>query len=325
VLSGGGVSRPVLLDRRPIGGAAQPLFCLHYYHGEVGSSNELEHARRVAERADAHLYEVAVGDLAFAPVQPLPRAAKPYTRYVSLASIQHYASQLADRESSTMISGHGGDALFLEPPLSSALADAALTFQWRSLARIAMDLALIRREPLAKVVSDATKSLFSSDPSQGLNTTFGLLADAAREEPTDGGSPLHPAMQRYMDQPLRLPGRSFQLFAAFSNMNDMRSVHHPFKRRAHFPFLCQPMVELALSIPSYRHFEGANTRIPQEGGLRRDGLSAPLAAKQGRDVGHAPARPTQAQTARDVALPRRIPGQAGPPRFNPHTGGHPGV
>ncbi len=260
-LSGGLESSSVLLAMRAVSAAAQPLFCLHYYHNEVGSSNELEHARRVVERADAHLCEVAVGDLPFAPVQSLPRGAKPYMRYAALAAIQYYASQLAERESSTMISGHGGDALFLETPPYGALADAALTLQWRGLARVAMDLALIRRAPLARVISGALKPLFSSDPSEGLRSTFGLLADAARQEPTDNISHLHPAVQRHMLRPLRRPGRSFQLFAAFSNLDDIRSPEHPFKRRAHYPFLCQPMVELALSTPSYRHFEGANNRV----------------------------------------------------------------
>jgi asparagine synthase (glutamine-hydrolysing) len=260
-LSGGLESSSVLLALRAVSPGARPLSCAHHYSSEVGSSIELEHARRAAEHAGADLLELDVKALGFAPSPPPPRAAKPHMRHCMIAITQEIAGRLDEGEGSRMLNGHGGDALFLEPPPFGALADAALARKWRSLARLALDLALIRRATLAHVVSTAWKPLLSPGFSEVSGATFGLESDALRQQPTDGSSHLHPVLQRDNLRRLRLPGRSYQLLAAFSSLDEIRSLPFPFKKRVHYPFLCQPMVELALSIPSYRHFEGAHTRI----------------------------------------------------------------
>ncbi len=257
-LSGGLESSSVLLAMREIASATQPLACAHYYNSKVGSSNELEHARRIAQHTGADLSEIDNPILSFAPTKQIWRTAKPHIRYCSLAFDQHVASQFNERENSMLISGHGGDALFLAPPPWGALADAALTLRWRHLLRMAMDMVLIRRTSLTHIARHAIKSLFSSDPSENLGGTFDLLSDAVQLEPLDGRSHLHPFIQKTK---IRLPGKLYQLFLAYFSLDDVRAPTYPFKSGTHYPFLCQPMVEFALSVPSYRHFEGAHNRI----------------------------------------------------------------
>lgn len=257
-LSGGLESSAVLLALRALSSAEQPLFCAHYYHADVASSNELEHARAVAQSTRACLHEVDAKILSFAPVQSVPRVAKPHIRYCLLAFNQYFANQLEKRENTQLISGHGGDSLFLSPPPFGALADAALAWQWRRLARVAMDLALIRRASLVEVVTSAARSLCSADPSENISGTFDLLSTDAQHEPFDRRTPLHPFLQQTK---IRLPGKLYQLFLAFLSLDDIRAPSYPFTSRTHYPFLCQPMVEFALSTPSYDHFEGAHNRI----------------------------------------------------------------
>ncbi|UAW63559.1 asparagine synthase C-terminal domain-containing protein [Mycoavidus sp. HKI] len=257
-LSGGLESSSVLLALRAVAPAQQRIACAHYYNSAVGSSNELEHARRVAQSAGAQLGEIDTDVLSFAPVKDLPRVAKPHIRYCLLAFNQHFASRLEERENSVLISGHGGDSLFLAPPPFGVLADAMLTLRWRQLFRIAMDLALIRRTSLAHIGWQAIKSALAADPSEGVSGTFGLISDAAQLPPLDGRSHLHPFMQKTKT---RLPGKLYQLFLAYLALDDVRTPAYPFKKGTHYPFLCQPMVEYALSIPSYRHFDGPHNRI----------------------------------------------------------------
>lgn len=260
-LSGGLESSAVLLALRAVSPEAPPLSCVHYYNSQVGSSIELEHARGVARHAGAHLAELDVNALMFAPAPPPPRAAKPHMRHCAMAFSQEIASQLDEAEGSRMISGHGGDALFLAPPPFASLADAALAREWRSLARVAMDLALSRRATLAHVVSTACKPFFSAGFPEVPDMAFGLGSEALRQEPAEGLSHLHPILQREGLRRLRSPGRAFQLFAAFLALEEIRVPAPPYRKPIHYPFLCQPMVELALSIPSYRHFEGAHNRV----------------------------------------------------------------
>ncbi len=256
-LSGGLESSSVLLALRAVF-PTQPLFCAHYYHGEIGSSNELTHARGVAQNTQAHLYEIDNRVLPFAPASSVPRVAKPHLRYCLLAAHQHFANQLNQQENSLLVNGHGGDSLFLAPPPCSTLADAALTLRWRRLIPIAMDLALLSRAPLAQVIQKAIKSFFSSSPQGKTRSTFNLLSEAAQQEPLDHKAYLHPFLQ---ETKIRLPGKLYQLFLAFLALDDIRAPAYPFKKPIHYPFLCQPMVEFALSKPSYDHFEGAHNRI----------------------------------------------------------------
>ncbi|CBW74824.1 unnamed protein product [Mycetohabitans rhizoxinica HKI 454] len=258
-LSGGLESSSVLLAMRAVASADQPLSCAHYYHADVASSNELDHARQVAQHTQAHLQEVNGKALTFAPVQSEPpRMAKPSLRYSVLARGQYCASQFERQEHTPLISGHGGDALFLAPPPCSALADAALTGQWRRLRRMAMDLALMYRAPLMRVAKRAVQSVFASDPSDKVNDTFKLLSEDTQHILFDRRTCLHPFFQHTQT---RLPGKLDQLFMAFLSLDDVRIPAYPFTQPKHYPFLCQPMVEFALSTPSYDHFEGAHNRI----------------------------------------------------------------
>lgn len=257
-LSGGLESSSVLLAMRAVASADQSLSCAHYYHADVASSNELEHARQVAQHTRAHLQEVSAKVLSFAPVQSVPRMAKPNLRYSMLGFSQDIASQLERQAHTQLISGHGGDALFLAPPPFGALADAALAGQWRRLKRVAMDLALMHRTPLMRVAKRAVRSVFAADPSDHVNGTFKLLSEDAQHAPFDRRACLHPFFQHTQ---VRLPGKRYQLFMAFLSLDDVRAPAYPFTQPTHYPFLCQPMVELALSIPSYDHFEGAHNRI----------------------------------------------------------------
>ncbi|UUM20739.1 asparagine synthase C-terminal domain-containing protein [Mycoavidus sp. SF9855] len=257
-LSGGLESSSILLALREIVPATQPLVCAHYYNSEVGSSNELEHARRVAQSTGAYLSEIDNKVFSFAPIKQIPRFAKPHNQHGMLAFRQHFASRLDERENSMLISGHGGDSLFLAPPPFGVLADAALTLRWRHLFRTAMDLALIHRKPFAQIIWQTIKSSFSPNPYEEGDGTFRLLSDAVQLEPLDGRSHLHPFLQKTK---IRLPGKLYQLFLAYSALDDVSMPAHPFKRSVHHPFLCQLMVEFALSIPSYRHFEGPHNRI----------------------------------------------------------------
>ncbi len=255
-LSGGLESSSILLALRAI--SSGPLNCAHYYNSHVASSNELEHARNVAQYAHARLYEIDTQVLSFAPLQDIPRVAKPHLRYCLLGFQQSIANRLDEAENTLLINGHGGDSLFLAPPPYSALADALLTLRWRQLKRIAMGLALMRRAPLFQVAQRAVQSLFSSDPFHHIAGNFTLFSKAARQQPIDGRSHLHPFIQKTKHH---LPGKWYQLFLAFLSLDDVRSPAYPFKTFTHYPFLCQPMVEMALSTPSYAHFEDAHNRI----------------------------------------------------------------
>ncbi len=257
-LSGGLESSSVLLALRAISSAERPLTCAHYYNAQVASSNELEHAKNVVQHARANLHEVDIQALSFAPAQAIPRMAKPHIRYCLLGFNQEFASRLEHQENTPLISGHGGDALFLAPPPFGVLADAMLGLRWRQMRKIAMELALMHRASLPQVAHKAMQSLFVADPSENINGNFALFAEAAHQPISKGRAHLHPFMQTTK---IRRPGKLYQLFLAFLSLDDIRAPAHPFKRLTHYPFLCQPMIELAVSTPSYAHFDGAHNRI----------------------------------------------------------------
>ncbi len=257
-LSGGLESSSVLLALRAISAPERQLTCAHYYNAQVASSNELAHAKSVAQHARAHLHEVDTQTLSFAPVQTIPRMAKPHIRYCLLGFNQEFASRLENQENTPLISGHGGDALFLAPPPFSVLADAVLGLRWRQMMKIAMELALMHRTSLPQVARKAMQSLFAADPSENINGNFALSSEASQQLTSKGRAHLHPFFQKTK---IRRPGKLYQLFLAFLSLDDIRAPAHPFKNLTHYPFLCQPMIELGVSTPSYTHFEGVHNRI----------------------------------------------------------------
>ncbi len=257
-LSGGLESSSVLLALRALTSPQKSLTCAHYYNAQVASSNEVEHAQGVAQYANAHLHEINIQTLSFSPVQTIPRMAKPHIRYCLLGFNQEFASRLKNQESTPLISGHGGDALFLAPPPFGTLADAFLNLRWGRMMRIAMELAFMYRASLPQVACRAMRSLFSADPSDNVSGDFALFSKAAQPPAGKGRAHLHPFLQKTK---IRQPGKLYQLFLAFLSLDDIRAPAHPFTQLTHYPFLSQPMLELAVNTPSYAHFEGAHNRI----------------------------------------------------------------
>ncbi len=257
-LSGGLESSSVLLALRAQAAPQQSLTCAHYYNGQVASSNEVAHAQGVAQYTNAHLHKIDIQTLSFAPVQTIPRMAKPHIRYCLLGFNQEFASRLENKESTSLISGHGGDSLFLAPPPFGTLTDAFLNLRWKQMMRIAMELALMHRASLPQVARKAMRSLFSADPSQNVAGDFALFSKEAQQPAGKGRAHLHPFLQKTK---IRQPGKLYQLFLAFLSLDDIRSPAHPFTQLTHYPFLSQLMIELAVNTPSYAHFEGAHNRI----------------------------------------------------------------
>ena len=269
-LSGGLDSSSLVYCLKDIVKKDQTLKAVNYFHAQIKSSNELVHARRVCQETGIELIEIdASNSLPFDPSHQKNRLKpnKPFPGLVSLRWMETIFDQIPFREPFTFVSGHGSDHIFMRPPSKKSVSDYILERGFKGFKKELENIAQFYRDPFFLTLKENVKSL--SVHSLGMKKERRNIKENLKNIPkwvnhevlqSTSSTFFHPI---YEHLPLKiLPGKYDQVDAFYEGL---ASIHMEMMNQAdptYFPFLYQPVVEFALSFPTYELFDKGYDRYP---------------------------------------------------------------
>ena len=261
-LSGGVDSSSLLMVLKKNLSSTSTLVGINFFHPLVASSNEIEHAQKVASACDVPLHCINVEDCL--PFSQLPdyRACKPSTLLLECAAHKAMASIVEDSSTSEVINGHGGDHLFIAPPDIDSLTDYILQRGVKGITSKVKELSAYYRMPPLRVITHALRGL-----GRYYRGSFHTM--------------IQPYIQPWMLRPLRelvdsslfkaqfldilnnqYPAKAQHILGIYQATIHFDRGYKIYDKPLIYPFASQPFVERALSIPTYQLYEQGYDRFP---------------------------------------------------------------
>ncbi|MBA3814411.1 MAG: hypothetical protein H0X26_07995, partial [Alphaproteobacteria bacterium] len=269
-LSGGLDSSSLMYCLKELVTKDQKLTALNYFHSQVKSSNELVHARQVCKEVGIELIEVdASNSLPFDPTykkHPL-KPNKPFPGLVSLKWLDAVQDHIPLTDPFTFLSGHGSDHIFMRPPSKRSTADYFLEKGLKGYKTQLESVAHFYRDPLYVIFKENAESLWSHLRSQ--HPTKRDIAKPVDETPQWIQSAVHQSTSPefihpvYSNLPKKLlPGKYDQIDAVYEGLASIHMAMESQVDPTFYPFLYEPVVEFALSFPTYELFDKGYDRYP---------------------------------------------------------------
>jgi len=272
--SGGTDSTGILFLLNKILHRNQELKLINMFHPEVLSSDERKYAYEIAKGLGIDLiefdhskslpYDSDYSILSFKPNWP--------TSLLSYLKINNDISFMLNGNKNKNIiymSGHGGDHIFLCPPPITSLCDYLIEQGAKGFNTKVNEIYEIFRKPLLPIISDMAKGfiiyyLYSSyEPSA-------YAINAHKKAPWFNENVLllekqiryHPFF--YNEKTTKsLPGKFGLIDAIYSGLSTIKSDIRDYGvNPVFFPLFSQPLLELALSIPTYDTYRNGYNRYP---------------------------------------------------------------
>ncbi len=278
-LSGGLDSSVVLhLLRR---GASTPLSALHLVGVEY-EAYELELARLSATHAGVMLLERQVDYSAahLGPMLDAPLVPRPTKQVLGLHAATAVADACRDLGATAVMAGHGGDALFLQRSIATHTLVDYLELGGRAcISRVAYDAATLQSRSIWSVLSHAWRDSFDRKarrasilrPDAPMRRSA-LLPDAASALPP--AYRIHP----WLEDPADLPPGKVEQLASILALYRYQSAFADADVDSVNPLFSQPIVELALRLPTYQFARGGLDRALERRAFARF-LPARVAAR----------------------------------------------
>lgn len=272
--SGGTDSTGILFLLNKVLHEKQELKLINMFHPEVLSSDERKYAFEIAKGLGINLIEFDHSEslpydkdcrvLNFKPNWP--------TSLLSYLKINNDISFMlnGNKDKNIMyVSGHGGDHIFLCPPPITSLCDYLIEQGSKGFNKKIREIYEIFRKPLFPIISDMAKGfiiyyLYSSyEPSAyainthkkapWFNESFLLLEKQIR---------YHPFF--YNENTTKsLPGKFGLIDAIYSGLSTIKTdIRDCGVNPVFFPLFSQPLLELALSMPTYESYRDGYNRYP---------------------------------------------------------------
>ena len=269
-LSGGLDSSSLVYCLKDIIGKDQTLTALNYYHSQIQSSNELIHARKVCQETNIKLIEMdASSSLPFDP--PRNKQAlipnKPYPGLVSLKWLETIRNQIPSDGSFTFVSGHGSDHIFMRPPSKKSFSDYLLENGLKGSNEKLKQITQFYRESYFPILKDNLSSIMlyflrTYKRKRHPKSVNDERPDWFRKELIKNTSDnfAHPIYQYLPGK--TLPGKYNQIDLLYEGL---ASIHVELINQVdptYYPFLYEPVVEFALSYPTYDLFDNGYDRYP---------------------------------------------------------------
>ena len=256
-LSGGADSTAVMILLRDVCPDAN-IVAINYFDSKTPSSNEIEYAQEVADMCDAPLQLIDWQTVGL--TDPLPtqwRPDKPSTMFLFPKMTEQLHAIATQHGSTEFMNGQGGDHVFLAPQPTEALADYWLQRGFRGITQPVKELSAASRTPwtlLAQhALSDIThyygkKRKIVHEPTPFLHSDFSAQLKKQSLYLGDGMKNFYPGKINHIES----------IHHAVSYAERNRTMAH--KITAH-PLLSQPLIELALTVPTYQSFADGFDRI----------------------------------------------------------------
>jgi asparagine synthase (glutamine-hydrolysing) len=268
-LSGGLDSSSLVFCLKDIIKEDQTLTALNYFHASVKSSDERSYARKVCSESGIELIEIDAFhslpfDLSFR--KQLLKPNKPYPGLISLSCLESISNSIPSNSSCSFISGHGSDHIFMRPPSKKSLADYILEKGLKGSKEQLKNIMGFFREPVFSILKKNIISLGAYFFCQHLEkrnpkNTVDDIPDWVQQKmhPMISTDFAHPIYEHLLAQ--ILPGKYEQINAFYEGLAsihmDMSQINQTF-----YPFLYEPVVEFALSFPTYELFDKGYDRYP---------------------------------------------------------------
>lgn len=254
--SGGLDSSALLLCLKHILRDNQKLTAINIFDSSVESSNERIHAKKIAKEAGIDLIEVDFSNsLPFSFSERLNyQPNKPSLGFKLLKLDQKMAHIAQNYKGARFISGHGGDHIFMCPPPIESLVDLVIDKNF-NLKQKLTELSLHYREPFYPLLKIAFKNYFlylCGFPYKSLifnsYTTPPWIKDEVHT--LSKMIRMHPF---YEIKNKRVPpGKFSQINAIYNGLTSIKKCVINENNPILYPLFTQPMLELALSAPSYK-------------------------------------------------------------------------
>ncbi len=268
-LSGGLDSSSLVYCLKDIVRKDQTLKALNYFHSSVKSSNEVAHARQVCKETDIELIELDASDsLPFDTPRnkQLVRPNKPFPGLISLKWLENISDRIPNTASCTFLSGHGSDHIFMRPPSKKSVSDYILEKGLKGSKGQLNNITQFYRDSLFPILKENVIGLGSYTLSQrqkkrhSKNTQdkipYWITQTLRQKISSDFVHPIYGSLSKKI-----LPGKYTQIDALYEGL---ASIHMEMDRvnPIYYPFLYEPIVEFALSFPTYELFHKGHDRYP---------------------------------------------------------------
>lgn len=257
-LSGGLDSSSVMLLVRDVLQQDAKLVGVNYIDSGMKSSNEIEHAQEIADAVNAPLQFIDWQDCNLLDALPTGwRPNRPNT-FLLFPRINTLLYALAQHNGcDTIMNGQGGDHVFLAPAPKEALADYWLQRGIRGITTPLKELCNTYRMPWSALAMYTAKTVLNKKNTDSVNEPSMLDI-------------INPAYLQHLTQ------QDFYLTKELATFNPGKRAHienlaHGIafaernQRTQHYsmthPLFSQPLVELALTIPTYQSFGESFDRI----------------------------------------------------------------
>ena len=236
------------------------ITAITYFDPARKASDEVEIAKAVAKFCNLeHKTYPLLKKLPFTPIENRPPlVVRPGVQLCFLARLKDQADTDCLYQDCTMLNGHGGDAMFLSPPPFGTPIDLFSDFKIFKSIRTIFDLAIFYRLPIIDILKNiAAQSIsnFSDYLTQDISEAIIPVKEKNKKSILYG--------EYLKDISLILkPARRLQICSLATTLEETLIQINPTGTRPNFPFLCQPMVELALSLKPGEFFSGYQDRLP---------------------------------------------------------------
>jgi len=267
-LSGGLDSSSLVYCLKNIKKEEQTLSALNYFHSSVKSSNELIYARKICQQTGIELIEIDVSsslpfDLLYKK-QPL-NPNKPFPGLLNLRWLETIYDSIPSTDPCIFLNGRGSDHIFMCPPSKKSISDYILEKGLKGVKDQLKNMTQFYRDPFSSIFKENAKSLshyFLSwrQRKRCSRNTQNNAPNWIAQEVYQKSSPnfIHPIYECLSS---RIPPGKYEqidtLYEGLASILEVNKINPTF-----YPYFYKPMVELALSFPTYNLFKEGYDRYP---------------------------------------------------------------
>lgn len=261
--SGGLDSSALLYCLKEVLEPDQKLLAYNYFNSNVQMSNELKYAKKICLDLEVELIELDFADT-LAMDEPsdslVVRPNKPSPGLLSLKQEEIIRNHLAVDSSLLLISGHGGDNVYMHPPSQNSLIDYYYECGFTGLMSKFEEIASFYRKPLLNILGNNLRALLriKENESKKLKNCTWIKKELLKLASNDVD---YQQNEKFLST-LALPGKSEHIHYIKSAFPTIYLNLADYTNPIFYPFLYQPIMEHALSIPSYELYQKGFDRYP---------------------------------------------------------------